>query len=59
MYSHEIENLLKIRNYLVSVQEYFDIIRSSQVNHVKYENDEFKVWTKDGYYFVFKIKKNH
>lgn len=56
MYSHEIEQLLKIRNNLVSIKEYMDICSSPQVNHIFYENDEFTIWTTDNYKFVLKIK---
>lgn len=57
MYSYEIENLLKLRNYLVSVQEYLDIIKSPQIDHIKYENDTFNMWTNDNYNFTLKIRK--
>lgn len=62
MYSHEIENLLKLRNYLVSSEEYLkisDIKQNPQINHVKYEHndDSFQIDTKDNYHFKIKIKK--
>lgn len=57
MYSYEIEKLLKLRNYLVSVQEYLEITKSPQIDHIKYENDMFFLWSTDGYTFKFKIKK--
>lgn len=56
MFSYEIEQLLKLRNYLVSIEEYNQIISSSsQIDHVKYEDNVFKVWTTDNYTFTFKI----
>lgn len=58
MYSHEIKELLKLRNNLINIKEYYKILESPQVNHVKYENNEFNCWTTDNYYFRFKIKKN-
>ena len=57
MYSHEIEELLRVRNYLVTLQEYKWIVTSPQVVHVKYENDEFKIKTSDGYKFTLKLYK--
>lgn len=57
MYSYEIENLLKLKNYLVSVQEYLEIVKSPQIDHIKYENDAFNIWTNDNYNFVLKIRK--
>lgn len=57
MYSYEIENLLKLKNYLVSVQEYLEIVKSPQIDHIKYENDMFYMWTNDDYKFTLKIRK--
>ena len=55
MYSHEIEELLRVRNNLVTLQEYKWIALSPQVVHIKYENEEFKIKTSDGYKFTLKI----
>jgi hypothetical protein len=57
MYSYEIEKLLKIRQNLVSIQEYLEIVKSPQIDHIKYENDTFFLWSSDGYSFKLKIKK--
>ena len=57
MYSYEIEMLLKLRNNLVSIKEYIQIISSPQVDHIKYEDEVFKIWTNDGYKFKLKIRK--
>ena len=55
MYSYEIEKLLNLRNNLVTLKEYLEITNSPQVDHVKYENNEFHIWTTDGYKFTLKI----
>ena len=57
MYSEEIEKLIKLRNGLVTLKEYMEITESNQVDHVKYEDDVFKIWTTDGYKFELKIRK--
>lgn len=57
MYSHDIEKLLKLRQNLVSIQEYLEIIKSPQIDHIKYINDTFFMWSNDGYSFKLKIKK--
>jgi hypothetical protein len=57
MYSHEIKKLLELRNNLVSLKEYYEIIKSTQVDHVKYENEKFHIWTTDGYEFKLQIRK--
>lgn len=57
MYSEEIAKLLKLRYNLISVKEYMQIVGSPQVDHVKYENSEFKIWTTDGYAFTLKIRR--
>jgi hypothetical protein len=59
MYSYEIEKLLKLRQNLLSIQEYLEITKSPQIDHIKYEDNEFKIWTNDGYTFKLKINKNH
>lgn len=62
MYSYEIDRLLKIKNYLLSVKEYqsiSDIKSNPQINHIKYDcyNDTFEINTKDNYNFKFKVKR--
>lgn len=58
MYSHEIENLLKMRNYLLTAKEYIKILSNSpQINHVVYKEDKITLWTEDGYKFVLRIRK--
>jgi len=57
IYSHEIEELLRIRNNLVTLQEYKWIALSPQIVHIKFENEEFKIKTSDGYKFTLKIWK--
>lgn len=57
MYSHEIEQLLKLKNNLVTIKEYLKIIESSQIDHIKYDNGLFYLWTTDNYKFVLKIGK--
>lgn len=52
MYSDEIERLLKLRNYLISNEEYekaFDTKISTQIRHIKYDpcKDEFSATTKE------------
>lgn len=59
MYSYEIEELLRVRNYLVTLQEYKWIVTSPQVIHVKYEDDVFKIKTSDGYKFTLRIGGNN
>lgn len=56
MYSHEIKKLLETKNYLITVQDYIKISESSQVNHIKFENEEFTCWTSDNYVFKFRLQ---
>ena len=51
------EKLIKLRQNLVSIQEYLEIIKSPQIDHIKYEDDTFFLWSNDGYSFKLKIKK--
>jgi len=62
MYSWEIQQLLELRQYLLTVQEYLEISNiqnNPQLKEVKYDpyQDSFEIWTKDDYYFKFKVKK--
>ena len=60
MYSWEIQKLLELRNYLLSVKEYFYICDNSpQITRVSYDsyNNDFIIETTDRYKFKFKIKK--
>ena len=60
MYSYEIENLLKCRNYLISNKEYFNICKTSpQINFIEYNpyNNDFYMKTTDNYNFNFKVYK--
>lgn len=62
MYSHEIENLLKIRNYLLSSKEYINMCNTSnQIKSITYKpfEDTFYVATNDNYNFKFKVKKKN
>lgn len=57
MYSHEIQELLKLRNNLVSIKEYLEIIKSPQIKQIKFDNEQFYLWTDDNYKFTLKIKR--
>ena len=57
MYSEEIKKLLELRNYYVTYKEYIEIIKSPQIDHIKYENQGFTIWTTDGYNFKLKLRK--
>ena len=59
MYSHEIEQLLKLRNYVISVEESLKIASSSQIKLIKYDtfNDTFYISTEDKYNFKFEVRK--
>lgn len=58
MYSEEIKYLLQLRNELITINEYIKIVSNSpQINHIKYEDNYFKINTDDNYNFKFKIKE--
>lgn len=60
MYSWEIQQLMEMRNYLISVEEYLSICEASpQIIEVKYDayQDNFMIKTNDGYNVYFKVKK--
>jgi hypothetical protein len=60
MYSFEIENLMKLKNYLINVKEYLQICNTSpQIREVKYDpyQDNFMIETDDNYKVYFKVRK--
>lgn len=60
MYSYEIQNLMELRNYLLTVKEYLYICKTSpQIREVSYNpfEDNFYINTDDRYNFKFKVKK--
>lgn len=57
MYSHEIEELLKIKENILSTSEYLEILSTSpQVNHVKFKNGCYVIETDDKYKFKVHVK---
>lgn len=60
MYSWEIEELMKYRNYLIEVKEYIEICNySPQIREIKYDsfNNQFMIETYDNYKVYFKVYK--
>ena len=58
MYSWEIEQLIELKNYVITIQDYCEIIRTSpQIDHILYNQDHFEMCTDDYYKFKFKIKE--
>lgn len=60
MYSHEIKELVEMRNHLLTIKEYVNIYKTSpQITEISYNgyDDAFNIKTKDGYDVKFKIKK--
>lgn len=61
MYSNEIEEFLKERNYVVTSEEcnqIMDVNTNTQIKNMKYfcANNEYHIITDDGYTFIFKVK---
>ena len=58
MYSWEIEQLIELKNHLLDIYDYCEIIKTSpQIDHVLYKNQNFHLFTTDDYHFKFKIKQ--
>lgn len=59
MYSQEIKELLDLKNSILEVKEYLNVINTSpQINCIKYNcyDDNFYLFTDDNYKFKVKIK---
>lgn len=59
MYSHEIKELLKMKKNIVSIKDYINIVNSPQIDHIKYIDGMFNIWTTDGYEFKLKLSYNN
>ena len=58
MYSHEIQQLLELKNYVLELKEYIEVIRTSpQIDHIKYEDNHFFFFFTDNFHLKFKIKE--
>lgn len=58
VYSREIENILKSRNYNIDSDTYINICSTSlQITHVKYDpyGQYFEIWTNDDCYWKFNV----
>lgn len=63
MYSWEIENILKEKNFVLSASEYLhisDTEASKQISEVKYDgwNKKYGISTNDGYSWEFTVHPN-
>lgn len=50
MYTWEIEELLKIKNYLLTGEEYLNMVKTSpQIKRIKYNDSDstIEIWTKE------------
>lgn len=59
MYSHEIQEYIKLRNYLIGGDDLLtltSIEENPQLNHIIYHPDSssYEMWDRDGEYFNFK-----
>lgn len=59
MYSYEIDQTIKYRDYNIDSKTYLHICQSSpQISRVKYEpfDDNFNIWTDDNYHWTFRVR---
>lgn len=58
MYSQEIQELINLKQQVITLNDYINIIQTSpQVDHILYNQDHFEMFTEDNYKFKFKIKE--
>lgn len=60
MYSWEIDSIMSQNNYIISVNTYINICSTSpQIIRIHYDafGDCFEIYTKDNYYWKFKVIK--
>ena len=62
MYSWEIEQLLKLKNYVISASDYSKIVTTSpQIHNIEYKpfENSFYISTDDNYVLKFKVQKEN
>ena len=59
MYSWEIDSIMKQNDYIISANTYTNISTSPQIIRIHYDafGDYFEIYTKDNYYWRFKVVK--
>ena len=60
MYSYEIDSIMKQNDYIISANTYINICSTSpQIIRIHYDSfgDCFEIYTKDNYYWKFKVIK--
>jgi hypothetical protein len=58
MYTNEIRNIIRQNNNKLSKNDILRIINikdNPQINHIKYEDNKYKLWDIDGNYIEFEI----
>lgn len=60
MYSWEIQQLMELKNYLITIKDYIEISRTSPqiwLSNYDYFTDKYYFKTNDNYEWSFKVKK--
>ena len=61
MYSYEIDQFLRERNFELTSEEYMELTpqKCNQISRLTYntENNTFHLYTYDGYDWIFKVKR--
>lgn len=57
MYSWQIDDLLRNKDYVVNISDYKNIVASNQICYIKYEpyDDSFVINTEDSYSWRFRV----
>lgn len=57
MFSYEIDALLKNKEYIITMDDYKEIIASSQIIYIKFDpwDDSFVINTEDRYSWKFRV----
>lgn len=61
MYSYEIDQMFKSKNYNIDSDTYMHICGCSpQISTIIHEpyNDDYEIWTNDNFYWKFKVNKS-
>lgn len=60
MYSYEIDEMIKIKDWILKPQDYLEIYSSPQIIHLHYDtySNKYHIYTDDDYHWEFEVRKD-
>lgn len=60
MYSYEIDEMIKIKDWILKPKDYLRIYSSPQITHLHYDaySNKYHIYTDDDYHWEFEVRKD-